>query len=146
MNEPRYWREQAACRLTDAGLFDYPDGDRDGNSRYRIIQAKLVCRDCPVKAECFAAAVAAHDCGVRGGRLLWNGRPDKRYTDAQSQPRPPSRGLSSPRRAVAECGTRAGYMRHRDRREPVCGPCRVAERAYQAVWRRRRREARKAAA
>lgn len=39
----------------------------------------------------------------------------------------PSRG---PRRPVAECGTRAGYMRHRNKGEQACDPCRKANTDY----------------
>lgn len=37
------------------------------------------------------------------------------------------RGLSPrPRKKVAECGTRSGYMRHLRLKEPTCAPCRAA--------------------
>lgn len=45
------------------------------------------------------------------------------------------------RRLVAECGTRSGYMRHRNNSEPTCQPCRKAEREYQASAHQRRKGA-----
>lgn len=39
-------------------------------------------------------------------------------------------------RAVAACGTRAGYMRHKRRGEEPCEPCAEANRAYFRAWRR----------
>lgn len=41
---------------------------------------------------------------------------------------------------VAECGTRAGFARHRDRREQPCEPCRTAEREYDTAYKRRQRQ------
>lgn len=47
-----------------------------------------------------------------------------------------------PTRALKPCGTRAAAARHRRRNEPLCNPCRDAERADEA----RKRETKKAAA
>lgn len=46
---------------------------------------------------------------------------------------------------VAACGTRAGFMRHRDRDETPCAACREAERAYQRERYQRRKRGERAA-
>jgi WhiB family redox-sensing transcriptional regulator len=55
------WQEQALCAQTDPEAF-FPE--KGGSTR----QAKQVCRNCPVRAECLAYALA-HDerFGVWGG-------------------------------------------------------------------------------
>lgn len=45
---------------------------------------------------------------------------------------------------IAECGTRAGYARHKNHDEQPCQPCREAEQAYMREWNIRRRERRRA--
>lgn len=140
---PDRWQSKAACLDADPSLFDYPDSD----SRYGVKllnEAKRICAGCPVRMSCLADAQASLDNGIRGGFVMWQGRIDQRYSDAKpkaAKPTPPFR-----RREVAECGTRAGFMRHRDRIEPACEPCRAAERAYQLQWRRARRAKARSAA
>lgn len=38
---------------------------------------------------------------------------------------------------TAECGTKAGYQRHRRRKEEPCADCRTANAAYLREWRQR---------
>lgn len=45
------------------------------------------------------------------------------------------------RAAVAECGTEAGYSRHRRLGEPTCPPCKGAQNAANSARRTRRRSA-----
>ena len=60
------WRYSAACRDVDPELF-YPAGT-DGPALLRIAEAKTVCAQCPVRAECLAWAMAhGEDYGVWGG-------------------------------------------------------------------------------
>lgn len=39
-------------------------------------------------------------------------------------------------RKIAECGTRAGYGRHLNFKEPTCQPCRDAQKAGVQRWQR----------
>jgi WhiB family redox-sensing transcriptional regulator len=62
------WRQQAACRDDDSGLFDYdPDTDPAAN----VTAAKQVCSDCTVVDACLSTALAqpaANDLiGIYGG-------------------------------------------------------------------------------
>jgi 5-methylcytosine-specific restriction endonuclease McrA len=45
-------------------------------------------------------------------------------------------GITFPSRPRPVCGTRLGYRRHQRRREPICEPCRVANRLHRAQLRR----------
>ena len=58
----------AACRDADPGLF-FPAEDETATARYRRkAQAVAVCAGCPVRAECYAAAIANHEpWGIWGG-------------------------------------------------------------------------------
>jgi WhiB family redox-sensing transcriptional regulator len=68
------WAQQAACASADPELFFWPDNERGPSRRRREDLAKRVCRPCPVRAECLAAAFreetripGAHRYGIRGG-------------------------------------------------------------------------------
>jgi WhiB family redox-sensing transcriptional regulator len=55
------WQERARCRDFDPEIF-FPE--KGGSSR----EAKRICAECPVKAECLEAALAARESfGVWGG-------------------------------------------------------------------------------
>lgn len=57
------------------------------------------------------------------------------------------RRLAGKPQRIAECGTRSGYARHKNRSEEVCEPCVLAERLYQRNKQREvRRKAKQAAA
>lgn len=57
------WREHALCRGCDPALFFPERGNSQG-----VEQAKAVCGDCPVKAECLTDALANKEtAGIRGG-------------------------------------------------------------------------------
>jgi WhiB family transcriptional regulator, redox-sensing transcriptional regulator len=60
------WRDSAACRGTDTDLF-FPDW-AVGTAKQGIEQAKRLCRDCPVRAQCLDWAL---DRGVAFG--IWGG-------------------------------------------------------------------------
>jgi len=45
----------------------------------------------------------------------------------------------SPRK-VAECGTAAGYQRHRAKKEETCAPCKAANTAARKAWAEKNRE------
>ena len=61
----------AACRTADPGLFfppDVPEAERERDRQARITKAKAICRACPVRDECYAAAAAnGETSGIWGG-------------------------------------------------------------------------------
>jgi WhiB family transcriptional regulator, redox-sensing transcriptional regulator len=64
------WRDQAACRRTDPGLW-YPSFNAREVSpleRRRVSDAKAVCAGCPVREQCL---VYAMDCTIWTG--IWGG-------------------------------------------------------------------------
>lgn len=75
--EPDGWRTLAACRSRDVDpeWFFSLSGEWDGAlNRAKAVQAKQVCKSCPVTTACLAAAVAERDGhAIRGGLL-----PDER--------------------------------------------------------------------
>lgn len=83
------WQRLGACRGRDSTQFFHPDGERGSSRNRRESQAKTVCYDCPVRAECAAHALAVREpYGVWGGfteserlRLLaagWEDAADRR--------------------------------------------------------------------
>ena len=61
------WRDQAACRHTDANLF-FPAGST-GMAIDQIDAAKAVCRACPVQDACLRFAfVTNQEAGIWGGK------------------------------------------------------------------------------
>ena len=60
------WRTQALCRDTDPELF-FPIGTT-GAALVQIEQARAVCRQCPVQADCLDFALTTNqDSGIWGG-------------------------------------------------------------------------------
>jgi WhiB family redox-sensing transcriptional regulator len=60
------WRERAKCRDEEPELF-FPVGT-SGPALLQVAEAKTVCRQCPVVAECLAWALGSgQDHGVWGG-------------------------------------------------------------------------------
>jgi WhiB family redox-sensing transcriptional regulator len=60
------WRAQALCRDTDPELF-FPIGTT-GAALVQIEQARAVCRQCPVQADCLDFALTTNqDSGIWGG-------------------------------------------------------------------------------
>lgn len=61
------WREQAACRHSEAGLF-FPVGS-SGAAVGHIKAAQAVCRRCPVQDACLRFAMGTNqEAGVWGGK------------------------------------------------------------------------------
>lgn len=61
------WRDRAACRHSDAGLF-FPTGST-GDALSLIDAAKAVCRPCGAKDACLQFAMETNqEAGVWGGR------------------------------------------------------------------------------
>lgn len=112
------WRDQAACQ-GKGDLFFPARGDAN-----TAMQAKLICRTCPVIQECLAYAVANPDLvGIWGGKS-WRQRKDLRTEKAR--PRPP-------------CGTNSGWRSHQWYNEDVCAACKHARNVWQRTHRARRR-------
>ena len=60
------WRAEALCRDTDPELF-FPIGTT-GTALVQIEQARAVCRQCPVQADCLDFALTTNqDSGIWGG-------------------------------------------------------------------------------
>ncbi len=81
------WQLRARCRELPHTVFFHPWGERGERRHEREATAKLVCRSCPVIAECAAHALAAREqYGVWGGMgederraiLRGSGRRDRR--------------------------------------------------------------------
>ena len=92
------WQQYAACADSNPDIFFDPE---------RYAEALLVCRGCPVKAQCRELGKGQE--GVWGGYAKRGGRP--RIEDAS---------LLKPH------GTDAAYQRHRRRGEIPCPACREA--------------------
>ncbi len=52
-----HWAERAACRDVPTDLF-FPDGYQARRFQAQIQEAKAVCADCPVRAECLTDVLA----------------------------------------------------------------------------------------
>ena len=64
--QPDEWRDLASCRDTDPDLF-FPVGTT-GPAIEQIAQAKRVCAECLVQADCLEYAISTNqDSGVWGG-------------------------------------------------------------------------------
>src|SRR6266508_2264341 len=62
------WQLMGLCRGRDSAQFFHPDGERGSSRNRRELKAKALCAACPVRAECAAHALAAHEpYGVWGG-------------------------------------------------------------------------------
>lgn len=67
--DPEAWRRQALCREVDPEIF-HPRRGRTDAPRRDTAEAKSVCAQCPVRAECLAYALAmpaVDDWGIWGG-------------------------------------------------------------------------------
>jgi WhiB family redox-sensing transcriptional regulator len=62
------WQVRAACRGLDSMIFFHPEGERGPAKERRDAHAKLICRQCPVIAQCGEHALATREpYGVWGG-------------------------------------------------------------------------------
>jgi WhiB family redox-sensing transcriptional regulator len=60
------WMDRAACRDEEPELF-FTGGDHDMTDQWRTIEARSVCRLCPVQVECLRYAIAIKADGVWAG-------------------------------------------------------------------------------
>ena len=64
----RRWQQRAACRGADTRIFYHPENERGSSRRRRDLQAKQICRTCPVLTDCLSWALATREpYGVWGG-------------------------------------------------------------------------------
>jgi WhiB family redox-sensing transcriptional regulator len=62
------WQGMGVCRGRDSAQFFHPDGERGSSRNRRERKAKELCEACPVRAQCAAHALSAHEpYGVWGG-------------------------------------------------------------------------------
>jgi WhiB family transcriptional regulator, redox-sensing transcriptional regulator len=62
------WQLAAACREMDVARFYHPPGERNAPREDRIAEAKAICRDCPVSANCLTHALQTREpYGIWGG-------------------------------------------------------------------------------
>lgn len=62
------WQLQGSCRGKDPDLFFHPEGERGTSRSKRDLDAKAICRSCPVLLQC-----AAHALRVREPYGVWGG-------------------------------------------------------------------------
>ena len=118
--KPTHWREQAACAGMDLNLW-FPTETGSGNS----LQARLICRSCPVREPCLEYAITNKE-----HHGIWGGMSEKQRQDLRR-----SRNIQ-----IKEHGTHNGYNAHIRRRENPCDPCRAAHTRYTAEIRAARRK------
>ena len=81
------WQARAACRGMDASTFFHPDNERGRSKRSREAQAKAVCVQCPVMAQCLDWALSVREpYGVWGGKTA-SEREELMADQAWSSPR-----------------------------------------------------------
>ncbi len=130
---------ERACAQADAELFFHPHDERGAARRARAEAAKAICRGCPFMLACRDWAHERHE--MYG---VWGGESEDERAFVRGGAQVPAGRL---RLACGDkAGTTAGVSRHRRADQPLCRPCADANRAYNAVVRERRRQARKEAA
>jgi WhiB family redox-sensing transcriptional regulator len=116
---PEDWRAQAACRPgsgVDPELFFLTPSDTEGAKK-----AKVICRQCPVLAECKEWALASRDQGIAGEMTEKERR--------QYRNRIARKGIGiAPSHPT--CGTYSGRWKHKSLNEPTCDQCRLAYNTY----------------
>lgn len=119
------WFDRARCRhVADPDIF-FPS--KGGSA----LDAKAICRACPVLEQCQAYALEHREkFGVWGG-LSEHDRRDKRTGVKRVAPTPSDL-----------CGTYKGYCRHRRRGEVACPPCGRSATLYNLGRRRSRQRER----
>ncbi|MEO5833726.1 MAG: WhiB family transcriptional regulator [Nakamurella sp.] len=68
LSEEWDWQRSAACRGMDSSYFFCPPHERGPARDHRVVDAKLICRECPVIADCLAHALRVRESyGIWGG-------------------------------------------------------------------------------
>ena len=111
------WMDDAACAGEDVNKF-FPDMPNS-----RALDAKAICKTCPVINDCLQHALEHYEQGVWGGT-----------TDNQRRHLRRSLGIERPK-VRPECGTTAAYAAHTRFGEPPCALCRKANAVVRAKYR-----------
>ena len=89
------WAEQAACRGSDPNLWFHPGG-RGVPASETYAAARLVCGECPVKADCLEHAIVAGETeGMWGGLTPKERRRSKLCVECGARVQPPATKLCS---------------------------------------------------
>lgn len=120
------WRESARCKGMDPDLFHPERG-----SWKQMEEAKAICAQCPVQTHCLEYAITSNEkIGIWGGTAEVERRKIRRARGLYFNDTPRYYPRYERQRPIrpAECGTSAGYERHRKLREPACIDCKEANR------------------
>ena len=111
------WMNNAACVGANLNMF-FPDTPGDHG-----VEAKKVCKTCPVKDACLQHALVNDERGIWGGT-----------TDNQRKTLRRTLGIERPRYRP-ECGTTAAYAAHSKAGEEACALCKRANAVARARYR-----------
>lgn len=131
MSADQSWRLRAMCDGLEPAEIEriyFPHHNADAT------EAKRICFDCPVVAECLADAP---EFGV------WGGLTERERAALRVSPNVGSR-RSKPPTVTDRCGTYAGVQVHRRRKEQFCTACKAARNEYELPRKQARREAKRA--
>lgn len=79
------WQLSAGCRNTDSAVFFHPDNERGEPRASRVRAAKLICRQCPVRALCLNHALDSHEHhGIWGGHTEDERRRLRRHRESSA--------------------------------------------------------------
>jgi WhiB family redox-sensing transcriptional regulator len=132
---PEEWTKSALCAQTDPDLW-FPE--KGGST----VEAKRVCRNCTVTAECLEYALTHHE-----GYGVWGGlsEVERRRIGTHRVPCPDCGRLIKPHTIkihgarthgwAPEHGTIRGWGWHNRRHQKPCDPCREAMNAHQKTRR-----------
>jgi len=70
------WQARAACQGVQSSTFFHPEYERGENRRRRVVEAKAICRCCPVLRMCREHALQGQE---RYG--IWGGLSEEERTD-----------------------------------------------------------------
>lgn len=122
--EEESWRDYAACLEVYADAF-YPHKYDRASCR----EAKAICANCPVDAECLEAAFEVDEpFGIWGGLT-----PRERDVIRREDGRPKRQPIE-----ILPHGTPAGYARHKRAGEIPCRPCIDGHTQDRREWKQRK--------
>ena len=130
------WQQKGNCYVQKLPVQLFYPGPGQVISR-DIVDA---CASCPVKKECLEHALIFEKYGY------WGGTSEKSRIRIRKERKLntlfPDEELNLPRknRAVAVCGTRAGYAAHKRKGEPYCDECKLAKSAIARDYHQIRKE------
>ena len=130
------WAAQALC--ADPAYTDTRDEIWFAPAKDKVAVSLAVetCFRCPVRLACLRAALDAEGGANKSDRYGISGglTPHQRRQVHEELVR--RKTGDSPKRKVAECGTRSGYSKHIREKSRICAPCRQANTDYDNRLRR----------